>query len=130
MKRSCRIAAAALLIATLLPVLAAQSGHFSHDHAPDQRSSRPQDGFLDFTLKRINPSDANYGQCFGEGRTMLLEETVRNGYFWSNVLALGLLGCLFIIIVYQHRIQAKREWTIADMVRQLEQSLAPVPCTG
>ena len=55
---------------------------------------------------------------------MLLEETVRNVYFWSNVVALVLLGCLFIIIVYQHRIQAKREWTAAEMVRQFEQCLA------
>ena len=55
---------------------------------------------------------------------MLLEETVRNVYFWSNVVALGLLGCLFIIIVFQHRIQAKREWTAAEMLRQFEQSLA------
>ena len=91
---------------------------------PHMRSSQPRDGFLDYTLKRINPSDTNYGQCLGEGRTMLLEETVRNVYFWSNIVALGLLGCLFVIIVYQHRIQAKREWTTAEMVRQLDQSLS------
>jgi hypothetical protein len=124
MKRSYRIAAAALLIATLSPILAAQSSHSSYAPAARQGSSKPRDGFLDFTLKRINPSDANYGECLGEGRTMLLEETVRNGYFWSNVVTLGLLGCLFIIIVYQHRIQAKREWTAAEMVGQFEQSLA------
>jgi hypothetical protein len=123
MKRSYRIAAAALLIAILPPFLAAQSGHASYDPAAHQGSSKPRDSFLDYTLKRINTSDGNYGQCLGEGRTMLLEETVRNVYFWSNVVALGLLGCLFIIIVYQHRIQAKREWTTAEMVRQLEQSL-------
>lgn len=124
MKRSCRIGVAALLIVILSPFLAAQSGHSGYDPAADQRSSKPRDGFLDFTLKRINPSDANYGQCLGEGRTMLLEETVRNACFWSNVVALGLLGRLFIIIVYQHRIQAKREWTTAEMVRQLERALA------
>jgi hypothetical protein len=124
MKRSYRIAAAGLLIAILPPFLAAQSGHSSYDPAAHQGSSKPRDGFLDYTLKRINPSDGNYGQCLGEGRTMLLEETVRNVYFWSNVVALGLLGCLFFIIVYQHRIQAKRERTAAEMLRQFEQSLA------
>ena len=124
MKRSCRIVAAALLIAILLPLLAAQTGHSGYDPAAHQGSSKPKDSFLDFTLKRINPSDANYGQCLGEGRTLLLEETVRNAYFWSNVVALGLLGCLFIIIVYQHRIQAKREWTTAQMLNQFGQSLA------
>jgi hypothetical protein len=55
---------------------------------------------------------------------MLLEETIKSGYFWSNLAALGLLGCLFIIIVFQHRVQAKREWTAAEMLGQLEQSLA------
>jgi hypothetical protein len=124
MKRSRRITVAALLLGILSPILVAQSGHSGYDPAADQRSSHPRDGFLDYTLKRINPSDANYGQCLGEGRTVLLEETVRNVYFWSNIVALGLLGCLFIIIVYQHRIQAKREWTTAEMVRQLEQSLS------
>jgi hypothetical protein len=124
MKRSYRIAAAALLIAILPPFLAAHSGHASYDPAAHQGSSKPRDSFLDYTLKRINTLDENYGHCLGEGRTMLLEDTVRNVYFWSNVVALGLLGCLFIIIVYQHRIQAKREWTAAEMLRQFEQSLA------
>lgn len=124
MKRSCRIAVAALSIAILSPFLVAQSGHSGYDPTADQRSSHPRDGFLDYTLKRINPSDANYGQCLGEGRTLLLEETVRNAYFWSNVVALGLLGCLFIIIIHQHRTQAKREWTAAEMLNQFEQSLA------
>ena len=124
MKRSYRIAAAELLIAILSPFLAAQSGHSGSDPTAHPGSPKPRDGFLDFTLKRINPSGANYGQCLGEGRTTLLEETIENGYFWSNVASLGLLGCLFIIIVHQHRIQAKREWTAAEMLNQFEQSVA------
>jgi hypothetical protein len=124
MNRSFRIAAAVLLIAILSPLLAAQSGQSGYNPAAHPGSSKPRDGFLDFTLKRINPSDGNYGQCLDEGRTLLLQETVSNAYFWSNVVALGLLGCLFIIFVYQHRIQAKREWTAAEMLNQFEQSFA------
>jgi len=124
MKRCYRIAAAVLLIAILTPFLAAQSGHSGYDPAAHQVSSNPPNGFLEFTLKRINPSGEDYGKCLGEGRALLLQETVRNAYFWSNVVVLGLLGCLFIIIVYQHRIQAKREWIAAEMLRQFEQSLA------
>jgi hypothetical protein len=124
MKRSCRFAAAGLLSAILSPFLAAHSGHSGYD--PDARpvSSKQSNGFLDFTLKRINPSGEDYGKCLGEGRTLLFQETVRSVYFWSNIVALGLLGCLFITIVYQHRIQAKREWTAAEMIRQFEQALA------
>jgi hypothetical protein len=124
MKRSYRIAAAMLLIAISSPFLAAQSGHSGYDPAAHQVSSKPPNGSLDFTLKRINPSGEDYGKCLGEGRTLLLEETLRSAYFWSNVVALGLLGCLFIIIVYQHRIQAKREWAAAEMLRQFQQALA------
>jgi|HubBroStandDraft_5_1064220.scaffolds.fasta_scaffold03727_5 hypothetical protein len=124
MKRSCRIAAAGILIAILPPFPAAKSGHPGYVPVARRVSSKPPNGFLDSTLKRINPSGEDYGECLGEGRTLLLQETVKSAYFWSNVVALGLVGCLFIIIVYQHRIQAKREWTAAEMLRQFEQALA------
>lgn len=122
--RTSRIAAVAFCFAVLVSSSSAQRGNSNYDPAAPQRPSKPRDSFVDFTLNRINRSEMDYGQCLGEGRTMLLEETVRNAYFWSNVVALGLLGCLFIIIVYQHWIQAKREWTAAEMLTQLEQSLA------
>jgi hypothetical protein len=116
--------AVAFFIALLSLFSVAQSGHPSYDPATHQESLKPRDSFVDSTLKRINPSDADYGECLTESRTMLLEETVKNTYFWSNIVALGLLGCLFIIIVYQHTIQTKREWTAAEMLGQFEQSLA------
>jgi hypothetical protein len=123
-RRTRRIAAVALSIALLSSFSVAQSGHSGYDPAVHQGSSKPQDGFVDFTLQRINPSDVDYGKCLSEGRTLLVEDSVEHGYFWSNVVALGLLGCLFIIIVYQHRIQALRDWTAAEMLGQFEQTLA------
>ena len=66
----------------------------------------------------------SYGQCIDEGRKMLLEGTVRNGYFWSNLVALGLLACLFVIIIYQHRVQTCREWAAAETLAQYEHSLS------
>ena len=123
MSRPLQIVAMALLIASLAPSCLAQSGQSRYDPAPPQRTSKGQDSFLDFTLKRINPTDIDYGQCLAEHRTILFEETIRNSYFWSNIFALSLLACLFIIMVYQHRIQTKREWTSAEMLAQFEQSL-------
>ena len=117
------IAAAALLIAILSPMSFSQSRQSSYDPATQQRSPKPQNGFLDFTLRRINPSDKNYGQCVDEGRAVLLDETVRNGYFWSNVVALCLLACLLVIIIFQHRIGIRCERTAAEMLTQFEQSL-------
>jgi len=123
MKRFYRIAAAAILVATWGTFSVAQPGHSSYDPALHSVSSKPRDSFLDFTLRRINPSDANYGQCLSEDRRILLEETLRDAYFWSNIVALGLLGWLFLVIVYQHKIQTRQEWTTAEIVTELEQSL-------
>jgi hypothetical protein len=116
------IAAAAILVATCGTLSVAQAGHSSYDPAAHSASSKPQDSFLDFTFKRINPSEANYGQCLSESRTMLLEETLRNAYFWSNIVALCVLSLLFIVIVYQHGVQTRREWATAEILTELEQS--------
>jgi hypothetical protein len=95
----------------------------TYDPAGQRQPSRQKDGFVDFALKRINPADKDYGQCLDEGRKILLEETIKNGHFWSNLVALGLLACLFVIIVCQHRVQTCREWTAAEMLAQYEHAL-------
>ena len=74
-------------------------------------------------LNASNP-DKDYGQCIDEGRKLVLEETVESGYFWSNIVALGLLGCLFVILVYQHKRQTRREWIVAEVLQQYEHALA------
>ena len=122
--RTYRATAAVLFIALLSPFSVAQSGHSSYDPATHSAASKPRDSFVDFTLKRINPSNTNYGQSLSENRAMLLDETIRNAYFWSNLVALGVLGCLFILVVYQHRAHSRREWRIAEMLVQFEQTLA------
>ena len=123
MKHVYRIAAAAILVATWGTFSLAQAGQSSYDPAAHAASSKPRDSFLDFTLGRINPSDANYGQCLSEDRRILLEETLRNAYFWSNIVALGVLSWLFLVMVYQQKVQTRREWTTTEIVTQLEQSL-------
>jgi hypothetical protein len=122
--RTLPVAAVALYVAMSAPFSVAQATRSSYDPAGQRTVSKPRDSFVDFTLKRINPADTDYGQCLGEGRSILLDETVKNGYFWSNLIALGLLACLFIIIMYQHRIQATRERTISEILAQREQALA------
>ncbi len=102
----------------------AQSGPVSSDPSAQERSAKSQDGFVDFTLKHINPSETDYGRYLSEGRRMLVEETIRNAYFWSNLVSLAALAYLFFIVFYQHRIQAKREVAVGEMVEQFEQILA------
>jgi hypothetical protein len=122
--RTSRVALAGLFLAISPLLCFAQERRPSYDPTGHAQSSKPKDGFVDFALKSINPADKDYGECLDEGRKMLFEETVRNGYFWSNLVALGLLVCLFIIIVYQHRVQTCREWTAAEMLAQHEHALA------
>jgi hypothetical protein len=123
-KRTFRIAIVGLFLAMLPLVCFAQERRPSYDPTGQAHSSKPKDGFVDFALKSINPADKDYGQCLDEGRKMLLEETVRNGYFWSNLVALGLLASLFVIIVYQHRVQTSREWSAAGTLAQYEHGLS------
>src|SRR6266571_8795475 len=117
-------AALALFLATSLsPLCRAQSTRSTYDPAANGRPSNPRPGFVDFTLKRINPSDRDYGQCVDENRKLLLTESLENGYFWSNLVSLGLLGCLFIIIGYQQKRHTRSEWMAADALGQLEHAL-------
>jgi hypothetical protein len=121
--RTSRVVVAGLFLAMLPLLCFAQARPSGYDPAAQAQSPRQKDGFVDFALKRINPADKDYGQCLDEGRRLLIEETIKNGYFWSNLVALGLLACLFVIIVYQRRVQTCREWTAAEMLAQHEHAL-------
>src|SRR5271170_5518210 len=122
--RPSRIVVAGLFLAMVPSLCFAQARPSGYDPAAQAPSPRQKDGFVDFALKHINAADKDYGQCLDEGRKLLIEETMRNAYFWSNLVALGLLACLFVIIVYQHRVQTCREWTAAEMLAQHAHALA------
>jgi len=122
--RPSRIVVVGLFLAMLPLLCFAQARPSGYDPVAQAHPPKQKDGFVDFALKRINPTNKDYGQCLDEGRKLLLEETMRNAYFWSNLVSLGLLACLFVIIVYQHRVQTCREWTAAEMLAQYEHSLS------
>src|SRR5512143_494720 len=106
MNRPASIAGAWLLLAAVC--FATQAPHSTYDPAQHGAAQKPRQSFVDFTLQRINPSDKDYGRCLEERRTIVIRETIKNGYFWSNVVSLSLLGCLFIIVVYQHHHWVRR----------------------
>jgi hypothetical protein len=119
-----RFAITLIVVAALLGPSFAQAPRSKYDPGAQNPSSKPKDGFIDFTLKRINSSDKDYGRCIEDGRKVLLAESLENGYFWSNVVALGLLGYLFIIIVYQHRQRNRSGWMAAEALAECEHALA------
>lgn len=121
-----RIVMVCLVLATTgaFSFVVQQAPRQSYDPASQRSVEKPADNFVDFALRHINPSDKNYGQCIDEGRKIVLEETVENLYFWSNMVALGLLGCLFVIIVHQHGRQSRRDSVVAETLQQYEHALA------
>jgi hypothetical protein len=123
LNRTCRLQIAALLLAALSSVAHAQS-RSSYDPLLKNKPAKPQQGFIEATLGRINPSNQDYGKCIEEGRKVLLEETLEDVRSWSNIAALGVAVFLFLVIIYQHHVQTVRQWTTADMLAQFEQALA------
>jgi nitroreductase len=122
-KTTIRVILVPLIVLASAPSSWPQAARSTYDPAANERPSKPRVGFVDFTLKRINPSDKDYGQMISAGRNLLLAETIENGYFWSNVVSLGLLGCLFILVVYQQKHLNRAEWKSAEIMAQYEHAL-------
>jgi len=122
-KKTIRVIIVLLIVLALAPLSWPQAAKSSYDPAANERRSKPRAGFVDFTLKRINPSDKDYGEMIAAGRNLLLAETIENGYFWSNVVSLGLLGCLFILVVYQQKHLNRAERKSAEILAQYEYAL-------
>lgn len=122
-KATIRVIIVPLIVLAWVPSSWPQAAKSRFDPAANERRPTARTGFVDFTLKRINPSDKDYGQMIAAGRKLLLAETIENGYFWSNVVSLGLLGCLFILVVYQQKHLNRAEWKSAEIVAQYEHAL-------
>lgn len=129
LNRTSRFVLACLLLASTVPLAPAQQRPPSNPAQPG-KAAKQRDGFIDFTLKRINPTDRDYGQCIAEGRRILLKETIENGYFWSNMVSLGLLGCFLVVIMYQRRLALRRELLSAESLCQVRNALARAEAHG
>jgi hypothetical protein len=112
-----------LSLTLAVPYLIAQDSRSTSNPA-SVGVTEQREGLLDFALKRINPSDLNYGQCLDEGRKLILEQTLSRGYFWSNLAALGLLGVFLVVIVHQQRLQDRRELIASGFLAQYHNALA------
>jgi hypothetical protein len=122
LKPTSRIVSTCLLLTTVcVGVLQAQRS--TYDPATQGAPAQPKQSFVDYTLKRINPSDKDYGECVDQGRKLIMQESIQNDYFWSNVVTLSLLVCLFIIVAYQHRQRVRHEWSTAEILQQYEHAL-------
>jgi hypothetical protein len=117
-----RLSLACLLLALITPASAQQSRHNTDAVSPSGAGKQKQ-GLVDFTLDRIAKDGRDYGQCLDEGRRLLIEETFDRAYFWSNLLAIGLSVCLFLLVVHQHRLLHRRELIAAESLTQYHNAL-------
>src|SRR5437660_1601682 len=112
-----------LIVLAFVPSSWSQAARSRYDPAANERPTKPRAGFVDFTLKRINSSDKDYGQMIAAGRNLLLAETIESRYFWSNVVTFGALGFLFILVTYEQKHLNRAEWKSAEIVAQYEHAL-------
>ena len=121
MKRTAHICGLCIVLIGYAYGLQARS---RYDPAKQKSAENRPKGFVDFTLHRLNPTDKDYGECIEESRVLVLQETIKTGYFWSNAVSLCLAVCLLGVVVYQHRQQIDRGWQMAIVLQQFEHALS------
>lgn len=112
------------VLLVLSPLLAlAQSGSKPQGQSSQPHAYKRDSGFVQYTLKQINPFDVDYGARWERSRKALVERTLENRYFWSNAIAVSLLAGLCLIIVRQRNSQSRRDWATSEILAQYEHAL-------
>ena len=117
-----RLLAIQLLIIPLLFCLAAPNMVGQTQSTSPQKAvqtQRQSQGFFDYALGKINPSNTDYGTAMANGRSDLVGHTIDDLYFWSNAVTLGLLVCAAGIIYFEWRSAAKKEIVAATIIVEL-----------
>jgi hypothetical protein len=76
-------------------------------------------GFFDYALGKINPRGNDYGASMASTRSAVVEDTIDDLYFWSNVVTLILLCGLAAMVLLHWRSADKREVIAASLIAQL-----------
>jgi hypothetical protein len=112
-----QLPAVILLFCAIAPGLVAQTQTVQPEKTgPTQRQRQ---GFLDYALGKINPSNTDYGTAMANGRSDLAGHTIDDLYFWSNAVTLGLLVCSAGIIYFEWRSAVKKEIVAATIIAEL-----------
>jgi hypothetical protein len=106
-----------LLFCAIAPSLVAQTQTVQPERTGPTQHQRQ--GFFDYALGKINPSNTDYGAAMANGRSDLVGHTVDDLYFWSNAVTLGLLVCSAGIIYFEWRSAAKKEIVAATIIAEL-----------
>ncbi len=83
------------------------------------QSAPRRQGFFDYALGKINPHGIDYGASMQSARAAVVEDSIDDLFFWSNVVTLLLLSGLVAIVLFQWRAADKREVIAASLIAQL-----------
>jgi len=86
--------------------------------------SRPHGNVLDWGLKQINPHDVDYGKHIEELRQAAIDNTIHDYGFWSDCVAAGVLGMMFLIVLWQDRKNRRMTFSTARIVTAYHNELA------
>ena len=112
-----QLSAAVLLFCAIAPAPMAQTRTVQPQTAG--QAVRQRQGFFDYALGKINPSNTDYGAAMADGRSEAVSHTIDDLYFWSNAITLGLLVCAAGIIYFEWRSAAKKEIVAATIIAEL-----------
>jgi hypothetical protein len=112
-----QLSAAVLLFYAIAPTLMAQTRTVQPQTAG--QTARQRQGFFDYALGKINPSNTDYGAAMADGRSESVSHTIDDLYFWSNAVTLGLLVCAAGIIYFEWRSAATKEIIAATIIAEL-----------
>ncbi len=107
----------ALLFCAIAPAMVAQTQTVQPQTTG--QTARQRQGFIDYALGKINPSNTDYGAEMANGRSDLVGHTVDDLYFWSNLVTLGLLVCAAGIIYFEWYSTAKKEIVASTIIAEL-----------
>src|ERR1700734_1557771 len=96
-----------LTIIVYVGMLSGTGSALSQDQsaAPQNSERLPhrRQGFLDYTLGKINPENKDVGAQLHADRKALVEQSINNLYFWSNVFTLSLLVTATALLFLERR---------------------------
>lgn len=119
MKRSTIVGGAILAVALSCVSVRSIAQDQNQPATRTARTAPKRQGFFDYALGKINPHDKNCGASIESARNAVVQYTIDDLYFWSNVVTLVLLSGLVALVLFQWRAMDKREVIAASLIAQL-----------
>ena len=91
----------------------------NHGPLAPTSAKHSQPGFFDYALDKVNPNGNDYGSAMQSGRSSLVEHSIDDLYFWSNVMTLLLLTGAATVVFLQWRSADKKEVISAALITEL-----------